>query len=175
VLNLFFVIVGSVNGGESELTALIGRDHAHRGWSVAHWYFLLICRVSAPLPKYLLIPNVPGAGELIIFCGRAGLVAGLGFLWFNTYPPQVFMGDVGALALGAALGYPAVIVRQEISACLSWAHLFVETLFGICPGRVHFQADAGAPGCFAWRHSPPIFELKGGRKPRVTCASWILP
>ncbi|MBP0645481.1 phospho-N-acetylmuramoyl-pentapeptide-transferase, partial [Mycobacterium tuberculosis] len=63
--------------------------------------------------EYLLIPYVPGAGELIVFCG-ALIGAGLGFLWFNTYPAQVFMGDVGALALGAALGTIAVIVRQEI-------------------------------------------------------------
>ena len=63
--------------------------------------------------QYLLIPYVPGVGELIVFCG-AIVGAGLGFLWFNTYPAQVFMGDVGALALGAALGTVAVMVRQEI-------------------------------------------------------------
>ena len=62
---------------------------------------------------YLAIPSVPGAGEIVVFCG-ALVGAGLGFLWFNTYPAQVFMGDVGALALGAALGTIAVIVRREI-------------------------------------------------------------
>src|SRR5690606_36312470 len=67
----------------------------------------------AGLADYLHIAHIPGAGELVIFCGAiAG--AGLGFLWFNTYPAQVFMGDVGALALGAALGVVAVIVRHEI-------------------------------------------------------------
>ena len=63
--------------------------------------------------KYLIIPYVPGVGEIIIFCG-AIVGAGLGFLWFNTYPAQVFMGDMGALALGAALGIVAVIVREEL-------------------------------------------------------------
>src|SRR4029078_7235051 len=62
---------------------------------------------------YLAIPYVPGVGEIVVFCGSL-VGAGLGFLWFNTYPAQVFMGDVGALALGAALGVIAVIVRQEI-------------------------------------------------------------
>ncbi len=77
--------------------------------------------------EYLLIPNVPGAGELIVFC--AALVgAGLGFLWFNTYPAQVFMGDVGALALGAALGTIAVIVRQEIVLFIMGGVFVAETV-----------------------------------------------
>jgi phospho-N-acetylmuramoyl-pentapeptide-transferase len=68
---------------------------------------------NAVFSKYLLIPYIPGAGELLIFCAAmAG--AGLAFLWFNAYPAQVFMGDVGALALGGALGTIAVITRQEI-------------------------------------------------------------
>ena len=68
---------------------------------------------SAVYSKYLFFPHMPGSGELLIFCSAmAG--AGLAFLWFNTHPAQVFMGDVGALALGAALGTIAVIVRQEI-------------------------------------------------------------
>lgn len=68
---------------------------------------------NAAFANYLAIPFVPGAGELVVFCG-ALVGAGLGFLWFNTYPAQVFMGDVGALGLGAALGVIAVIVRQEL-------------------------------------------------------------
>jgi phospho-N-acetylmuramoyl-pentapeptide-transferase len=77
--------------------------------------------------KYLLIPYVPGAGELCIFCGAmAG--AGLGFLWFNAYPAEVFMGDVGALALGAALGTVAVIVRQEIVLLIMGGVFVAETL-----------------------------------------------
>src|SRR5690606_23274131 len=77
--------------------------------------------------EYLLIPYVPGAGELIVFC--AALVgAGLGFLWFNSYPAQVFMGDVGALALGAALGTIAVIVRQEVVLFIMGGVFVMETL-----------------------------------------------
>ncbi|MCL2644523.1 MAG: phospho-N-acetylmuramoyl-pentapeptide-transferase [Betaproteobacteria bacterium] len=81
----------------------------------------------AELSKYLLIPSVPGAGELCIILG-AIVGAGLGFLWFNAYPAEVFMGDVGALALGAALGCVAVIVRQEIVLFIMGGLFVVETL-----------------------------------------------
>ena len=82
---------------------------------------------SANYAKYLFIPHIPGAGELLIFCGAmAG--AGLAFLWYNAYPAQVFMGDVGALALGGALGTIAVIVRQEIVLFIMGGIFVVETL-----------------------------------------------
>ena len=81
----------------------------------------------AVFSKYLLLPYIPGAGELIVFCAAmAG--AGLGFLWFNAYPAEVFMGDVGALALGAALGTVAVIVRQEIVLFIMGGVFVAETL-----------------------------------------------
>jgi phospho-N-acetylmuramoyl-pentapeptide-transferase len=77
--------------------------------------------------KYLLLPYIPGAGELTVFCGAlAG--AGLGFLWFNAYPAEVFMGDVGALALGAALGTVAVITRQEIVLFVMGGVFVAETI-----------------------------------------------
>jgi phospho-N-acetylmuramoyl-pentapeptide-transferase len=82
---------------------------------------------SAVYSKYLFLPHIPGAGELLIFCSAmAG--AGLAFLWFNTHPAQVFMGDVGALALGAALGTVAVIVRQEIVLAIMGGIFVVEAL-----------------------------------------------
>ncbi|HQD83386.1 MAG TPA: phospho-N-acetylmuramoyl-pentapeptide-transferase, partial [Quisquiliibacterium sp.] len=82
---------------------------------------------NAVFARYLLIPHIPGAGELTVFCGAiAG--AGLAFLWFNAYPAQVFMGDVGALALGGALGTVAVIVRQEIVLFIMGGVFVVETL-----------------------------------------------
>jgi phospho-N-acetylmuramoyl-pentapeptide-transferase len=82
---------------------------------------------SAVFAKYLLLPHIPGAGELLIFCAAmAG--AGLAFLWFNAYPAQVFMGDVGALALGGALGTIAVIVRQEIVLGIMGGIFVVEAL-----------------------------------------------
>jgi phospho-N-acetylmuramoyl-pentapeptide-transferase len=82
---------------------------------------------SAVYSKYLFFPHIPGSGELLIFCSAmAG--AGLAFLWFNTHPAQVFMGDVGALALGAALGTIAVIVRQEIVLAIMGGIFVVEAL-----------------------------------------------
>jgi phospho-N-acetylmuramoyl-pentapeptide-transferase len=82
---------------------------------------------NAVYSKYLLVPYIPGAGELTVFCGAlAG--AGLGFLWFNAYPAEVFMGDVGALALGAALGTVAVVARQEIVLFIMGGVFVAETL-----------------------------------------------
>ncbi len=81
--------------------------------SVVHWGVIAYAVGNAQFASYLHIPYVVGAGELVVFCAALG-GAGLGFLWFNTCPAQVFMGDVGALALGAALGTIAVIVRHEI-------------------------------------------------------------
>ena len=82
---------------------------------------------SAVYSRYLLFPYIPGAGELLVFCAAmAG--AGLAFLWFNTHPAQVFMGDVGALALGGALGTIAVIVRQEIVLFIMGGIFVVEAL-----------------------------------------------
>jgi phospho-N-acetylmuramoyl-pentapeptide-transferase len=82
---------------------------------------------NAVFSKYLLLPYIPGAGELTVFCGAlAG--AGLGFLWFNAYPAEVFMGDVGALALGAALGAVAVVARQEIVLFIMGGVFVAETL-----------------------------------------------
>ena len=82
---------------------------------------------SSIYSKYLLLPHIPGSGELMIFCAAmAG--SGLAFLWFNTYPAQVFMGDVGALALGGALGTIAVIVRQEIVLSIMGGIFVVEAL-----------------------------------------------
>jgi phospho-N-acetylmuramoyl-pentapeptide-transferase len=82
---------------------------------------------SSVYSKYLLFPHIPGAGELLIFCSAMG-GAGLAFLWYNTHPAQVFMGDVGALALGGALGTIAVIVRQEIVLFIMGGIFVAETL-----------------------------------------------
>lgn len=119
---------------------------------------------------YLLIPYVLGAGELIIFCG-ALLGAGLGFLWFNTYPAQVFMGDVGALALGAALGVIAVIVRQEIVLFIMGGIFVVETLSVIVQ-----VASFKLTGRRVFRMAPihHHFELKGWPEPRVIVRFWII-
>ena len=132
----------------------------------------IFCYLSghANFAQYLLIPYVPGAGELIVFCS-AMIGAGLGFLWFNTYPAQVFMGDVGALALGAALGTIAVIVRQEIVLFIMGGVFVMETL------SVMIQvASFKLTGKRVFRMAPihHHFELKGWPEPRVIVRFWII-
>jgi phospho-N-acetylmuramoyl-pentapeptide-transferase len=119
---------------------------------------------------YLDIPFVPGAGEMMIFCSAlAG--AGLGFLWFNTYPAQVFMGDIGALALGAALGTVAVIVRQEIVLAIMGGLFVVETLSVIIQ-----VASFKLTGRRVFRMAPlhHHYELKGWAEPKVIVRFWII-
>jgi len=119
---------------------------------------------------YLNIPYIKGAGELVIFCGAlAG--AGLGFLWFNTYPAQIFMGDVGALALGAALGIVAVIVRHEIVLVIMGGVFVMETLSVILQ-----VASFKLTGKRIFRMAPlhHHFELKGWPEPRVIVRFWII-
>ncbi|WP_346798840.1 phospho-N-acetylmuramoyl-pentapeptide-transferase [Halomonas sp. Bachu 37] len=119
---------------------------------------------------YLHIPFIPGAGELAVFCATiAG--AGLGFLWFNTYPAQVFMGDVGALALGAALGVVAVIVRQEIVLFIMGGVFVLETVSVILQ-----VASYKMTGRRIFRMAPlhHHYELKGWPEPRVIVRFWII-
>ncbi|WP_027328662.1 phospho-N-acetylmuramoyl-pentapeptide-transferase [Marinimicrobium agarilyticum] len=120
--------------------------------------------------SYLHIAHIPGAGELVIFCGAlAG--AGLGFLWFNTYPAQVFMGDVGALALGAALGVIAVIVRHEIVLFIMGGIFVMETVSVILQ-----VASFKLTGRRIFRMAPlhHHYELKGWPEPRVIVRFWII-
>ncbi|GAB2502386.1 phospho-N-acetylmuramoyl-pentapeptide-transferase [Lysobacter humi (ex Lee et al. 2017)] len=125
---------------------------------------------NAVFSDYLQIPQVPGAGELVIICAAiAG--AGLGFLWFNTYPAMVFMGDIGALALGAVLGTIAVIVRQELVLVIMGGIFVVETL------SVMIQvASFKLTGKRVFRMAPihHHFELKGWPEPRVIVRFWII-
>jgi len=120
--------------------------------------------------SYLHIPYLPGAGELAIYCGAlAG--AGLGFLWFNTYPAQVFMGDVGALSLGAALGIIALITRHEIVFFIMSGIFVVETL------SVIIQVTSfKLTGKRVFRMAPlhHHYELKGWPEPRVIVRFWII-
>ncbi len=120
--------------------------------------------------SYLGIPFINGVGEMLVFCA-ALTGAGLGFLWFNTYPAQVFMGDIGALALGAALGAVAVIVRQEIVLAIMGGVFVVETvsviiqvaLFKLTRKRVFLMAPL--------HHH---YELKGWAEPKVIVRFWII-
>lgn len=120
--------------------------------------------------QYLHIAYIPGAGELAVFC-CALVGAGLGFLWFNTYPAQVFMGDVGALALGAALGLIAVIVRHEIVLFIMGGIFVLETVSVILQ-----VASFKLTGRRIFRMAPihHHFELKGWPEPRVIVRFWII-
>ncbi|HEY0665791.1 MAG TPA: phospho-N-acetylmuramoyl-pentapeptide-transferase [Gallionella sp.] len=125
---------------------------------------------NAVFAKYLGIPYVPGAGELAVFCGAlAG--AGLAFLWFNAYPAEVFMGDVGALALGAALGTVAVIVRQELVLFIMGGVFVVEAI------SVMIQvASFKLTGKRVFRMAPlhHHYELKGWKETQVVVRFWII-
>ena len=119
---------------------------------------------------YLNIPNVLGSGEIVIFAG-ALVGAGMGFLWFNTYPAQIFMGDVGALALGAALGVMAVIARHEIILFIMGG-VFVVEAFSVIIQVASFKLT----GRRVFRMAPlhHHFELKGWPEPRVIVRFWII-
>jgi phospho-N-acetylmuramoyl-pentapeptide-transferase len=119
---------------------------------------------------YLNIPYIAGTGELAVFCGTlAG--AGLGFLWFNTYPAQIFMGDVGALALGAALGIVAVIIRHEIVLVIMGGVFVMETVSVILQ-VASFKLTGKRIFMMAPLHHH--FELKGWPEPRVIVRFWII-
>ena len=165
----YFVIVGSSNAvnltdgldGLAILpTVLVGSALGVIAYLTGHVQFA----------SYLHIPYVPGSGELAVFCGAlAG--AGLGFLWFNTYPAQVFMGDVGALALGAVLGVIAVIVRHEIVLFIMGGVFVMETVSVILQ-----VASFKLTGKRIFRMAPihHHFELKGWPEPRVIVRFWII-
>jgi phospho-N-acetylmuramoyl-pentapeptide-transferase len=169
VILTYFVLVGSSNGVNltDGLDGLAILPAVLVGGALGVFAYLT---GNAVFSNYLQIPHVPGTGELLVFC--ASLVgAGLGFLWFNTYPAQVFMGDIGALALGAALGVVAVIVRQEIVLFIMGGVFVMETV------SVVLQV-----GSFKLRGKrifkmAPIhhhFELKGWAEPKVIVRFWIM-
>ena len=126
---------------------------------------------SAIYARYLLFPHIPGAGEMVVFCTSiAG--AGLGFLWFNAYPAKVFMGDVGALALGAALGTVAIIVRQEIVLFVMGGVFVAETVSVML--QVGFFKWSGGKRLFRMAPVHHHFELKGWHENQVVVRAWIL-
>ncbi len=131
---------------------------------------------SATYSKYLFIPHIPGAGELLIFCGAmAG--AGLAFLWYNAHPAQVFMGDVGALALGGALGTIAVIVRQEIVLFIMGGVFVAETLSVMLQvSYFKFTKKRYGVGRRIFLMAPlhHHFEQKGWKETQVVVRFWII-
>jgi len=126
---------------------------------------------NAVYSKYLLLPYIPGAGELAVICGAlAG--AGLGFLWFNTYPAEVFMGDVGALALGSTLGTVAVIVRQEIVLFIMGGVFVAETLSVMI--QVFVFKWTGGKRIFRMAPLHHHYELGGLKESQVVVRFWII-
>ncbi len=169
VLLTYFVIVGSSNAVNltDGLDGLAILPTVMVGGALGVFAYL---SGNSVFSGYLGIPYVPGVGELVIFCG-ALIGAGLGFLWFNTYPAQVFMGDVGALALGAALGILAVLVRQELVLFIMGGVFVMETV------SVILQVGSyKLTGRRIFRMAPlhHHFELKGWPEPRVIVRFWIV-
>ena len=165
----YFVVVGTSNAvnltdgldGLAILpTVMVAGALAIFAYTTGHSYFA----------KYLGIPFIPGVGEVAIFCG-AMVGSGLGFLWFNTYPAQVFMGDIGALALGAALGIVAVVVRQELALFIMGGVFVIETV------SVILQVGSYKLTGRRIFHMAPLhhhYELKGWPEPRVIVRFWII-
>ncbi len=129
------------------------------------------CTGNVKIAGYLGIPYIAGVGELAIFCTAIG-GAGLGFLWFNAYPAQVFMGDVGALALGAALGVVAVLVRQELVLVIMGGVFVAETLSVML--QVGYFKYSGGKRIFRMAPLHHHYELKGWPEPRIIVRFWIV-
>lgn len=169
MLLTYFVVVGSSNAvnltdGLDGLaimpTVMVGGALGIFSYVTGHFEFA----------NYLAIPFIPEAGELTIFCA-AIVGSGLGFLWFNTYPAQVFMGDVGALALGAALGIVAVLVRQELVLLIMGGVFVVETL-SVVMQVASFKLRGKRVFLMAPIHHH--YELKGWPEPRIIVRFWII-
>jgi len=169
IVIVYFVLVGSSNAvnltdgldGLAILpTVLIAGALGIFTYVTGHFYF----------SKYLEIPNIPGAGELAVFCG-AMVGSGFGFLWFNAYPAQVFMGDVGSLGLGAALGAIAIIIRQEIVFIIMSGIFVIETLSVILQ-----VASFKLTGKRIFKMAPihHHFELKGWPEPKIIVRFWVI-
>jgi len=165
-----FIIVGAANA----VNLTDGLDGLAIGPAITCFMTYLLFAYFAGnyrIASYLQIPGVPGVGELSIFCG-AIVGAGIGFLWYNTYPAQVFMGDTGSLSLGGALGCMAIVTKQEILLAIVGGIFVLETF------SVIFQV-----GWFKLSHGKRIFrmapihhhfELKGWAEPKVIVRFWII-
>ena len=170
ILFALLVIVGASNA----VNLTDGLDGLAIGpVSIAAATYMIFAYIAGniKIAGYLQIPYVPGSGEITVFCG-AMTGAGLGFLWFNAYPAQIFMGDVGSQSLGAALGTVAVVTKNEIVLILVGGLFVVEAL------SVIFQV-----GYFKMTHGKRIFrmaplhhhfELKGWSEPKIIVRFWII-
>jgi len=165
-----FIIVGAANA----VNLTDGLDGLAIGPAVicfATYILFAYFAGNIKVASYLRVPYIPGAGELAVFCG-ALVGAGLGFLWFNAYPAEVFMGDVGSLSLGGALGTVAVITKQEILLAIVGGIFVVET-FSVIAQVAYFKMTGGKR---ILRMAPlhHHFELKGWAEPKVIVRFWII-
>jgi phospho-N-acetylmuramoyl-pentapeptide-transferase len=165
-----FVIVGTANA----VNLTDGLDGLAIGpVTIAAAFYMIFCYLAGniKIAAYLQIPYVRGVGELSIYLGAmAG--AGVGFLWFNAYPAQVFMGDVGALALGGALGTVALATKQEVLLAVVGGLFVVEALSVII--QVSFFKVSNGKRVFRMAPLHHHFELKGWPEPKVIVRFWII-
>ncbi|WP_462324636.1 phospho-N-acetylmuramoyl-pentapeptide-transferase [Desulfoplanes sp.] len=165
-----FVLVGSSNG----VNLTDGLDGLAIGPSVVSTACLGIFLYVAghvELARYLQVAYVPGVGEVAVFCG--GLVgAGLGFLWFNAYPAQIFMGDVGSLSIGGTLGFMAVLCKQELLLVIIGGLFVIETLSVVL--QVGYFKMSGGKRIFRMAPLHHHFELKGIPESKIIIRFWIL-
>ncbi|WP_414450411.1 phospho-N-acetylmuramoyl-pentapeptide-transferase [Burkholderia sp. 22PA0099] len=171
----YFVIVGASNAVNltDGLDGLVIMPVVLVGASLGVFAYVM---GSSVYSKYLLFPHIAGAGELLIFCSAMG-GAGLAFLWFNTHPAQVFMGDVGALALGGALGTVAVIVRQEIVLFIMGGVFVAETLSVMLQVTwFKYTKRRYGEGRRIFKMAPlhHHFELSGWKETQVVVRFWII-
>lgn len=174
-LGVFFIpfVIIVIVGASNAVNLTDGLDGLAVGPTITTSVTFLIlayCAGHAGIANYLSIPHVPGSGELAIFLAAVAASC-LGFLWYNTYPAQVFMGDVGALALGGALGVVAVITKNEILLALCGLIFVVEAL-SVMIQVVSFKTTGKRVFKMAPIHHH--FELKGWPEPKVVVRFWIL-
>jgi phospho-N-acetylmuramoyl-pentapeptide-transferase len=165
-----FVIVGCANA----VNLTDGLDGLAIGpVTIAAAFYMIFCYLGGNIKTaaYLGIPYVRGVGELSVYLG-AMVGAGIGFLWFNAYPAQVFMGDVGALALGGALGTVALAAKQEILLAVVGGLFVVEALSVIL--QVSFFKVSNGRRIFRMAPLHHHFELKGWPEPKVIVRFWII-
>jgi phospho-N-acetylmuramoyl-pentapeptide-transferase len=165
-----FIIVGAANA----VNLTDGLDGLAIGPSIIcflTYLFFAYFAGNIKISAYLQIPYVAGTGELAVFCGAmAG--AGIGFLWYNTYPAQIFMGDVGSLSLGGALGTLAVVTKQEVLLAIVGGIFVIETISVIF--QVGWFKMSNGKRIFRMAPIHHHFELKGWAEPKVIVRFWII-
>ena len=161
---------GNPDSLQGVLTHFLRRQYGGKATVFGHWSIPLLVTQLGVIADYLAIKYVAGSGQLAIFCG-ALVGGGLGFLWFNTYPAQLFMGDVGSLALGGALGAIAIVIRQEILLAVVGGIFVVETL-SVMIQVISFRLTGKRVFLMAPIHHH--FEQIGWAEQKIVVRFWII-